>query len=771
MLRTHLAAPALVLALLLSPLEGRGQVGQALEITRTDGIAVALVSATAVEEPPTLDGRLDDEVWQRAELLEGFVQREPVEGSPASELTRAAVLFDGNALYIGVWALDSDPSGIIPGENRRDVELDQSDAISFVLDTYLDRQNGYVFGTTPAGIEYDGQLTGEGQGGASMVQRQQRGTGAGFNKNWDGSWDVAVSRDGEGWYAEFRIPFSTLRYDGQGVQEWGFNVSRRIRRRNEEVFWSPVSRQFNLYRVSQAGVLQGVETPPTRNFFVTPFVLASGEKVYQPDTDPEGEVSAGGDAKISLTPSLTLDLTVNTDFAQVEVDDQQINLTRFPVFFPEKRPFFLENAGTFAVGTPQTVELFFSRRVGLQRGYEVPILAGGRVTGKLAGLTVGILNIQTRATDIVDPESGEDVALTPNENFGNIRVFREFGNRTRLGGTFITRINTDDLGGSSDSGDEGLTDYNLTYGLDGRLGIGEYLTLDGYVAATRTPELDGDEYAYSMGADYQSRDWTLGLMFQEVGDAFNPEVGFLSRDDFRFVQARILRRYRFDSVEWFRELRPHITYREHWDRDWFTETRLLHVDSHFELSNGAFFQLPAVNFTEEGLKEEFEIHPGVVVPAGTYRNVEWGFRANTNLSAPFSVEGRIDIGGFYSGNRYGTDATVNYRWSDKFLASGRVAYYDVNLEEGDFETALYSLKGAYSFTPRIYVQATVQYLDQTGNFSGNLRFGWLNTAGTGLYVVFNDLEHFGAQDGSELPEGPLNRSIIVKYTRQFDLLR
>jgi hypothetical protein len=753
-------APLLAVALTLAPAPGFSVPVAAQE----NGPRVSS-RALRVTTPPVVDGRLDEDVWGRAPVLGDFVQREPVEGNPVSQRTEARVLFDEAALYVAVWAFDDSPDLIIPGENRRDIELDQSDAVSIILDTYLDRQNGYVFGTTPAGIEFDGQVAGEGQGGSGGNVRQQRGSVSGFNRNWDGSWEVAVSQDREGWYAEFRIPFATLRYGGSGVQDWGLNISRRIRRGNEEAFWSQVPRQFNLYRVSFAGTLEGVEVPTQRQATITPYVLGEVQKDYEAGTDADPNAAIGGDAKIQITPSLTLDLTVNTDFAQVEVDDAQINLTRFPLFFPEKRPFFLENASTFTVGTPQSVDLFFSRRIGLERGYEVPILAGARVTGKVGDWQVGFLNIQTRATDVYDADEGTDVQLVPNENFGNVRVFREFGNRTRLGGTFISRIDTDALG------EENFEGYNLTYAVDGRYGVGSNLTFDGYVAGTTTPGAEGDEFAYAVGGNYETRDWGLAGSWREVGDAFNPEVGFLARDDYRFVSARILRKFRFPQYAWFRELRPHVSYREFWDREWFTETAFLHIDSHFEFTNGAFFQLPAINYTTEGLREPFEISEGIIIPAGTYKNWDWGFRANTNKSAALSIDGRIDIGGFYSGTRYGTDATLTYRWLDRIVAEGRVAYYDVNLAEGAFETTLLALKAAYSFTPRIYLQATLQYLEQTGNFSGNVRFGWLNTAGTGLFVVFNTLERFALDDREDFQEGPVNRSFIIKYTRQFNLFR
>ncbi|HSG50361.1 MAG TPA: DUF5916 domain-containing protein [Longimicrobiales bacterium] len=706
--------------------------------------------------PVVVDGRLDEVAWNGAPALGGFVQSEPSQGSPASEETVVRVLYDDDALYVGAWLMDRDAGSLTLGETRRDAALDETDALAFVLDTYLDRQNGYVFGTTPAGIEYDGQVTKEGEGGFGGARFVQ-GSGAGVNTNWDGAWEVATTRDGAGWYAEFRIPFSTLRYGRGGEQRWGFNVVRRIRRKNEESFWAPIPRQFDLYRISMAGTLEGIQAPFRRSAQVTPYVLGSTRWAYLDENGDAylngasrrtDEFEVGGDAKLTLNPSLTLDLTVNTDFAQVEVDDQQVNLTRFNLFFPEKRPFFLENAGTFSVGNPQSVELFFSRRIGIADGAPVPILGGGRLTGRALGLNVGLLNIQTE----------EVQGVTAADNFGAARIFKEWENRTRLGGIFVSRLNTQD-------GD----DYNLTYGLDGRLGIGESLTLDGYAALTETPGVSGGEHAVSVSADYTSFNWEWGGAFREVGEGFNPEVGFIDRGAYRFYSARLLRKYRFDRWEWFRELRPHVSYREYTDLDGFTETRLLHVDSHFEFSNGAFFQLPAVNFTREGLKEPFEISPGVVVPAGTYDHVEWGFRYNTDRSAFLSLDGRITVGGFYGGNRAGSDATLSARFGDTFVAGLRVDYNDVNLPAGDFETFLVGLRTAYSFTPRIYLQSLLQYNDRTDTFSANLRFGWLNTAGTGLFIVYNDLSNTETFERVGIPRGPLDRTLIVKFTRQFNI--
>lgn len=716
--------------------------------------------------PPIIDGVPDEAEWRMAPVISGFVQNEPLEGRPVSERTEVRILYDDEAVYFAAWMFDTDPAEIVFGETRRDASLDDTDALVIVLDTYLDRQNGFVFGTTPAGIEYDGQVIKEGQGGfgggfgsGGAGARQQRGSGGGFNINWDGSWDVAATRDDSGWYAEFRIPFATLRYGRGGPQSWGLNISRNIRRRNEQAFWAPVPRQFDLYRLSQAGTLQGIDAPTRRTVNVIPYVLGSALWDYTTglsgvEKDQDGNV--GGDIKIGITPSLTFDATINTDFAQVEVDDEQINLTRFPLFFPEKRPFFLENAGTFSVGTPRAVELFFSRRIGIADGAAVPIIAGGRVTGKVGGLTVGALNVQTRRLTRFDATTQQFAELAPHNNFSVARVLRELPNRSRIGAMFLSRFSTNN--------DD---DYNLTYAIDGRLGIGDAVSIDAYVARTETPSVASGEYAFNVSGSYTTRDWEYGLAYRELGAGFNPEMGFLARTEYRFVSTRLLRHVRFPSLSWFREIRPHAQYQEFWDLNGFSETRLIHIDNHFEFSNGAYFSFPSLNLVREGIKESFEIADGVTVPPGTYDIIDLGWGFNTDESAKLSLSGRTRIGGFYSGHRKGGDVNLNGRFGETLVVGLRLAYFDVDLDEGSFETSLIGLRTAYSFSPRVYLQSLIQYSNQTDSFSTNIRFGWLNTAGTGLFVVYNDIESVESRSNWS----PVSRGFVVKFTQQFNVVR
>ena len=713
-----------------------------------DGDAPGTATAVRTDAPPVIDGVPDDAAWAAATPLTNFTQREPSDGDPASEPTEVRILFDRDALYVAVWAWDSRADAIVSGDAIRDYEVSDADAVIMIFDTFNDQQNGFVFGTTPAGIEYDGQVASQGGGGGFFLgggmnntRRFQAGAGGGFNKNWDGSWTVAASRDDKGWYAEFRIPFSTLRY-GSDNDTWGFNVSRRIRRLNEEDFWAAVPREFGLYRLDFAGQLAGVEPPFRRAATVTPYVLGSTVRDYaDPAQTAFGrDAEIGGEAKIQVTQGLTLDMTVNTDFAQVEVDDQQVNLSRFSLLFPEKRPFFLENAGFFAVGGGGA-DLFFSRRIGISGGQPVPIKGGGRLSGRLSGLNVGLLHILT----------GTNAADAPENTYSVARIARELPNRSRLGALVVNR--TSNLDG----------DYNRTYAADWQLGLGDNLTVTSFAALTDTPGREGADHAWNLTAGWSSRSLRANVTVREIGENFNPEVGFVPRSGHRYMQVFALRNIRPARI--FREIRPHVSYytyrsvRTGVERN-FNESSRVHIDSHWEWPSGMELHT-GTNYITEGLYESFAI-PGteVVVPQGTYSGWESAVVFFTDQSRTVSFNSRFNWGGFLSGSKRTTSADMTFRQGTRASATVRVAYNDVSLPEGDFTTALAGINLGWFFTPRVYVQSLIQYSDQIDTWSANVRFGWLNTAGTGLFLVYNEVQEI------EDLTGPLGRSLYLKFTRQ-----
>ena len=702
--------------------------------------------AVEVEQPPAIDGEvLSDGVWEGVPMTEGLWQTRPFEGEPSSERTEVRIAYTQNTLYFAVICYDRNPEDIIVSDSRRDSPLDQTDSFQIILDTYRDRQNGFIFGTNPAGIEYDAQVSSEGQGG-TRPSRQQQGAGGGLNVNWDASWEVGTQVSDIGWSIEFAIPFRTLRYPRRPSQVWGLNFQRNIRRRNEIAFWSPLPRQFTLTRLSLAGTLEGLEIPSQRNLKIMPYLLGEARKRGDEHSIRTGEI--GIDSKYSVTPSLTLDLTYNTDFAQVEVDELQINLDRFNLFFPEKRPFFLENAGLFAVGEPQEAELFFSRRIGIgPDGEIIPILAGARLTGKISGTNVGFLNMQT--------ESLGSVAAANNFTVG--RVSRELPNRSSIGGMFINRQGTGELA-------EG-NDYNRTYAVDGQWGIGRYGDIAGFLAATSTPELAGDQYGFNVTARYDSQKWLITTSYTDLGENFNPEVGFLAREGgYRRPEIQVRRRYRPNNFMGIHELRPHVVWRGFYAPDGFFETGKWHIDNHWEWRNG--YELHSgINFLHEGVRESFEIFPGVEVPPGIYDHKEAVFDFWTNRGAWLSAQLSGRAGGFFGGDKVTLEPTVKMRLGETFSTELGWARSDVDLPTGDFVANLGRLRISYSFTPRILIQALVQYNDEDNIWSSNFRFSWLQTANTGLFIVYNTIRELGDLR-TDLPD----RRLIIKFNRLIDLL-
>ena len=709
--------------------------------------STTVAKAIRVDTPPVLDGEvLNDAAWESAEPITGFWQTTPDEGQPATEKTEVSVLYTDDSIYFGVVCYDRDPRGIIVSDSRRDASLNETDCFQIVLDTYFDKQNGFLFGTNPAGIEYDAQITNEGEG--SLGGRRRRGSVGGFNINWDGSWEVRAKISDIGWCAEFAIPFRTLRFAKGKSQTWGVNFQRNIRRHNEKAYWAKLPRQFTIRKISLAGSLIGLENIRQQNLKVMPYSLSNVNREFENQRGTDWNGDFGFDVKYSITPSLTLDVTYNTDFAQVEVDEQQINLNRFNLFFPEKRPFFLENAGVFSVGSPGEVEMFFSRRIGISEDSElVPILGGLRFSGKAAGFNIGLLNMQTESVEL-DTIQATNVVVA--------RFNREFPNRSALGVIFVNRQGTGDLAPDND--------YNRTFAVDGRLGLGEYGQISGYAAGTSTPDLPGKEYAFNFGAQYNSEAWLLSADYTEVSDNFNPEVGFLERSSYRKTSFLIFHRYRPKNFLGLLELRPHTSYRGYWNLDGFQETGFWHIDNHWQWKNGYEIHT-GINFTREGVTEAFEIFPGDTVKTGTYDHAEAQIIALTNRGSWWSFSIRTTVGGFFGGDRVSLRPSLRFRVGETFNTQFSLSHNNINLPVGDFVTNLLQVRISYSFTPRIFLQGLFQYNDRDDIGSMNIRFGWQQTANTGLFIVYNDTRQIYDRGWDNQFRG-----LIVKYSHLFDLL-
>ena len=734
------------------------------------GLSIKQVFATGIEDTPVLDGDvLGDSAWAAARPTTGFRQTAPDEGQPASERTEVRIAYTSETLYIGVVCYDRDPSSIIVTDSRRDSSLRDSDSFLVILDTFSDRQNGFVFGTSPAGQEYDGQVINEGGGRGGGFSSSgsggfSRGSAGGFNLNWDGAWQVRTRVSDIGWSAEFAIPLRTVRYPARELQSWGVNFQRNIRRRNETVYWAPLPRQYNLYRVSMAGQLNGLRVPAERgaNLQMTPYVV--GELVTRdaaPDRGPVLLGDAGGDLKYSVTSGLTLDATYNTDFAQVEVDDQQINLDRFNLFFPEKRPFFLENAGAFSVNSGSAgrnlgqTELFFSRRIGIDdTGAQIPITAGARLSGKVFDtVTVGVLNMQTEA-----PAAGG-----AGNNFTVTRLRQDLPNRSSIGGLFINRQAT---------GPQALaTDYNRTYALDGRWGIGQNGLVQGFIGGTQTPGREGRDHALSLSGAYNSQMWRLSTGYQENGEDFNPEVGYLRRPGgFRKYDLAINNRSRPDGFLKFQELTPHATFSRIWNLNGVMETTYIHTHFTGEFEDSSSVGI-AYDTRSERVFQSFTVS-GLTIPASRYDWSEVSSSFFYNRSAPVSAGVRAVVGGFFGGNIVTLRPTVQARYGETLNLSLSYSRNDIDLPSGTTVTNLTSIRAGYNFSPRMFFQTLVQHNDSARLWSVNFRVGWLQDANTGLFLVYNETQ--GLYDGLEDPHDYIpagaGRSLILKYSYLFDVL-
>ena len=711
-----------------------------------------VATANSVAEGPTLDGDvLQDRVWQQALATEGFWQTTPDDGQAASERTEVRILYSATTLYIGVVCYDRSPQSIVASDSRRDSSLDNTDSFQIIFDTFRDGQSGFVFGTNPAGIELrrTGRLERDRAAGvecrAGATRNQQAGSGGGFNLNWDGAWEVRTKVGDFGWSAEFAIPFKTLRYRPDEVS-WRINFQRNVQRRNERAFWASLDRQYNLYRLIDAGTLTGLSVPLQRNLKLSPYVATS--VIDQAESSTNSDFDLGVDAKWSITPSLTLDMTVNTDFAQVEVDEEQINLDRFNLFFPEKRPFFLENAGLFSVGDPRNVEVFFSRRIGIDsEGAIIPIRGGGRLTGKTGNVNIGLLNMQTgRSTD-----------LAPSNNFTVARVSRDLPNRSSVGAILTNRLGT---GRFAEGGDHGQT-----FALDARFGIGSGGSVSGYAARTRTPGFSGRQHAASIRANYNSPGLRTGASYTEVGEAFNPQAGFLARDGYRMIDLNVFRTIRLkENKLGFLELRPHTSYRSFWNFERFQETGFWHIDNHWVWRAGHEIH-SGLNITREGVVTSLKSFRGSLCPAAPTITPKQ-ILSRTPIRRRRRPSGSRSEPGVLRRLAHVHDAQFDSTHQRSLQREPQLESQRRRPPLGDFVTNLVRTRVSQSFSPRLYVQALLQYNDRSEIWSTNLRFGWLQSSNTGLFVVYND-----TQDLDDLPEQRFGRSFVVKYSHLLDVLR
>ena len=696
--------------------------GQANDVNARPTVEATRIADGSVVQ---IDGRLDEEVWRQAVPITDFRQQDPVEGGVPSEPTEIRLLYDSQALYIGAMFYDSEPEGILAHQLERNAGLGTDDRFMWILDTFRDGRTGYFFEINPAGLMGDGLI----------------GGGGGINKRWDGIWEVRTQIRSDGWSAEIRIPFSTLNFDPQR-DTWGINFQRTIRRKSEEILWSGWRRNESLFRPASAGELRGLERiNQGLGVEVKPYVLADGNQSPSLGTPWDTNAKTGLDVSYSVTPSLRAGVTVNTDFAEVEVDARRVNLTRFPLRFPEQRGFFLEGSGvhSFSWADP-----FFSRRIGLVQGQEVPIRYGARLGGQAGRYEMGFYQIRTGETAL---ESEDLDQLWPTEDFTVGRVRRSLFQQSHVGAVYTRRATAfDPLQGSTSEAPVDRHTAGGDFNFYTSEALGRYnAQIEGFMIFHTDPT--GEAGFFS--PDYRARGYRWNLpndifrlhsSYRDFGPGWDPAVGFAQRRGFRRHQPTLTIAPR---PQWLASVRQtehqfYFEYLTDWDnRVLYRQFRLQPLQVNFESGDRFSFQ---VGREFERLERTFPIHgsedDAVVIPAGDYD--AWGWSVGGQTAGRRILSGALDVGrsDFWDGERTEFDLRGTVRPRRGVSVTTEYQRNEVRLEQGDFNTNLVRLSGSWNLSPLTSFTGNVQYDDVSRVVGLFARARWIVRPGSDVFLVW-----------------------------------
>jgi hypothetical protein len=689
-----------------------------------------------ISEPINIDGRLDEAAWSQAEPATDFRQQEPNEGEAATEKTEVRVLFDEHNVYLAIRALDSEPSHINARELVRDAGFANDDKVEVILDTYHDKRNAYRFAVNPLGTQQDALITDEGRD---------------VNLSWDAPWISSGRIDQTGWTVEMAIPLTTLRFT-EGVSAWGLNVARIIRRKNEENLWTSWGRSFGLERISQAGELEGTGEIKRRRLKELKPYAAGGWREGVPligepgfDAGVQGKIGLEV-AKIGITPSLTAEFTANPDFGQAEVDNQVVNLSRFSVFFPEKRDFFLENAGIFLFGRSGINQLFFTRRIGLtDRGAPVPIDYGAKITGKAGKYNLGFLQVQTRKLGDTNTSFG-----IPRQHFTVARVKRDILERSYVGAMFVNRE-----GATSANG----TRYNRAAGIDAEFNLTDHYQLKAFVAGTATPGLRGSVLGARIDSRFENNLWRLLAVYEDNGTNFNPEVGFVERPGIRQYFGQLAYKPRPQFIPHVRQMEFETQVEYYADRRGNLSTRQTELSWETQFKNSAVFFFRPLEDVTDALTEPFRIRPGIVIPPGSYRFNRPRVSFTSDASKRLVVNTRYQWGDFYSGKRDEVSGGFTFRPNQHLLFDFSNSFNSVRLLQGNFTTNLFTGRINYNFSRQLLTSALMQVNSAARLSVINVRLRYIYRPNSDFFVIYN--QSTGA--GLERP----SYSLQFKITRNF----
>ncbi len=718
---------------------------QTAQMATVDADGSTTLHAVRLTTPLRLDGQLDEAFYSTVEPATNFIQMEPSPGAPATEQTDVWIAFDDANVYVTVRCWHSrPPSEWIMDEMRRDsTNIPRNENVAFFFDTFYDKRTALLFEITPLGAIYDAQASHLRPGSA----------------DWNPLWRRGVGRFDGGWTAEMAFPFRSLRYQPGPSQVWGFNLRRTARFKNEESYLIklPLIAGFSgaaaIFQIANSARVVGIEAPPAaKNIEIKPYVVSSvsTDRAAQPAVTNDGSGDVGVDFKYGLTNNLTTDFTYNTDFAQVEVDNQQVNLTRFGLFFPEKREFFLEGQSIFDFGGASsggvgaggvTPLLFFSRRIGLDNGRAIPIQAGGRLTGRAGRFLIGAMDVQT---------GEDDTGATPGTNFSVLRVRRDILTRSSVGAIYTGRSHAATGPGASQ-----------TFGVDASFNLRNFLTLNAYAARTDTPGVSGDDTSYRVQASYNRDRYGLEFDRLAVGDNFNPEVGFIQRDNFHrtYAQARFSPRPKNN-----RRVRKYY-YQASVDRfvDPAGVVQSQQYTGYFSIEMQNTDRLTVqLNRNAEQLVRPFRIYRGVTLPVGRYdfQSVNTTM-ALGNQRAVYGTLG-FEAGTFYNGTRRSlTFSGGRARLTPQISLEPLVSVNWIDLDQGAFRNSVIGNRATYTVTPRMFVSGLVQYASATRTMSTNVRFRWEYILGSEVFLVYTDELDASAPGYPDLR----NRAVVFKINR------
>ncbi len=689
--------------------------------------------AVRTDRAPTIDGKLDDAVWKKARLLSALTEVLPTEGAKPEDPTEIRILFDSKAIYFGIRCFDSEPAGLISTTMERDGFLDSDDRIEMVLDTFLDRRSAFFFQVNPAGSKGDALITNNGQS---------------FNKPWDGIWRCKTSVDESGWSVEMAIPYKTLNFE-KGLGTWGLNVDRFVGRRNERQRWSSPSQDFGIYRIFQAGDLKGLEGMQQGiGIDVAPFLVGRHLDARGDNPDDGFEFDAGLDAFFKLTSNLTASLTINTDFAETEVDERQVNLTRFPLFFPERRDFFLQDAGKFEFSNlGSNLIPFFSRRIGLASGEQVPLRVGGKLTGRAGDYSIGVLGVQTDDLDALD-----------SQDLFAVRISRDIGKQSTLG-AIATRGNP--LG----TGDNQVVGLDANYRTSSFLGNRQLIgSLWGLVSDSEG--VTQDQSAFGAGLSYPNDIWNWNLRLFEIQDNFNPALGFVPRTGIRRYDGDFS--YNPRPGNHIRQFQYEVSASYATDM----QDQLQSSDVEFqpfgvEWESGDELHLE-VTRSEERLDGPFEITDGIIIPQGGYDYWDYRLEFESADMRELRIEAGITGGDFYDGDKLQYETDLVWKPGPEFSASLGYEHNDISLLAGDFKVDVARVRLSKSFTPDLSWSNLLQWDSESETFGVYSRLRWIPAPGQEIYVVFNEV----LDDPISQPGGGLDRvfeelAFKVVYTLRF----